>query len=107
MDSPCAELLYMPILLSKAILYGAAVTRFDSESKARRCHFISSRSKFRRMPGHCNVVLILADHHRWDYTGAHRPGVISTPNLDRLAASGAVLGGMYSTSPLCVPQRIA
>ena len=30
-----------------------------------------------------------------------------TPNLDRLAASGTRLSRMYSTTPVCVPQRIA
>ncbi len=31
---------------------------------------------------------------------------MNTPNLDRLAARGTRLSRMYSTSPVCVPQRI-
>jgi choline-sulfatase len=60
-----------------------------------------------QLPLRANVVLILADHHRWDYVGSLGNSAIRTPNLDALAARGTVVEGMYSTSPLCMPQRIS
>ena len=53
-----------------------------------------------------NVILIISDHHRWDYLGCAGANFIHTPNLDRLATKGTVLNQMYSTSPVCMPQRI-
>lgn len=53
-----------------------------------------------------NIVFIFSDHHRWDYLG-HRNAKVHTPNLDRMVARGTSLERMYSTTPLCVPQRIA
>ncbi len=53
-----------------------------------------------------NVILILADQHRWDFTG-HESAATVTPNLDSLAASGAVFRSAYCTSPLCSPSRAA
>lgn len=42
-----------------------------------------------------NIVLILADDLGWNDTGFHG-GTIRTPNLDRLAANGAVLNALYA-----------
>ena len=53
-----------------------------------------------------NVIFISSDHHRWDYLGCAGAGFMHTPNLDRLAAGGTRLSRMYSTTPVCVPQRI-
>lgn len=54
-----------------------------------------------------NVIFIISDHHRFDYLGCEGADFIHTPNLDQLAARGTRLSSMYSTTPLCVPQRIA
>ncbi|MGI8644276.1 MAG: sulfatase-like hydrolase/transferase, partial [Thermomicrobiales bacterium] len=35
-----------------------------------------------------NVVLIMADQHRWDFMGYEGNGVTHTPNLDQLAVDG-------------------
>jgi len=53
-----------------------------------------------------NVVFIIADQHRWDFVG-YEDGVTVTPNLDALAARGAVFRGAHCTSPLCCPSRAA
>ncbi|MCW4460019.1 sulfatase-like hydrolase/transferase [Microbacterium sp. MPKO10] len=51
-----------------------------------------------------NILLIMADQ-----LGAHAldrdSEFVQTPNLDRLAASGAVFERAYVTFPLCVPSR--
>jgi len=46
-------------------------------------------------PDQPNIVYILADDLGWRDVGFHK-GVLSTPNLDKLAASGAVLNAFYS-----------
>ncbi|MBM3189044.1 MAG: hypothetical protein FJZ90_10025 [Chloroflexi bacterium] len=56
-----------------------------------------------------NILLIMTDEHRWDYMGyMDHPLMASlTPNLDRLAAEGAVFTRCYSPNPLCMPARNA
>ncbi len=52
-----------------------------------------------------NVVLILADDLGWADVGWHG-GEVKTPNLDKLAASGARLEQFY-VQPVCSPTRAA
>ena len=54
-----------------------------------------------------NVVLILADQHRWDFIGQADNGVTHTPALDRLAERGTLFDSAYCTAPLCCPSRAA
>ena len=49
-----------------------------------------------------NIVYILADDLGWNDVGFHG-GAIRTPNLDRLAASGAVLNALYA-QPFSTPD---
>jgi len=55
--------------------------------------------------GHPNIVYILADDLGWKDVGFHG-GSIRTPNLDRLAASGAVLNALYA-QPFSTQTRAA
>ena len=54
-----------------------------------------------------NVVFIIADQHRWDFTGWESHGVTHTPNLDRLATMGTLFRSAYTPCPLCCPARQA
>ena len=54
---------------------------------------------------HPNIVYILADDLGWKDVGFHG-GSIRTPNLDRLAASGAVLNALYA-QPFSTQTRAA
>lgn len=57
---------------------------------------------------HKNVVLVIVDQHRWDFTGYETGnGVTHTPNLDALAFEGTRFNAAYCTSPLCCPSRAA
>jgi len=50
-----------------------------------------------------NIVFVIADQHRWDFVGYEDARTL-TPELDRLAAAGAVvLGGI--AYGLAAPQR--
>ncbi len=56
-----------------------------------------------------NILMIVADDHRHDAVGAMGDGVVQTPHLDQLIASGTAfsqahhMGGKFSA--VCVPTR--
>ena len=52
-----------------------------------------------------NILIIMSDQHRWDYSRYCGDPVVSTPNLDRLAQSGVNFTNAYCNSPLCSPSR--
>jgi choline-sulfatase len=54
-----------------------------------------------------NIVLIVSDQHRGDWLGASGNRLVTTPNLDRLAAEGVNFTQAYCASPLCVPSRMS
>ncbi len=54
-----------------------------------------------------NVVFIIADQHRGDFTSWGNNGRIFTPCLDELAKRGMIFENAYCTSPLCSPSRAA
>lgn len=53
-----------------------------------------------------NVLIILVDDVGWGDIGYNSPGKVYTPNLDQLAANGAIFTQHYSM-PQCTPTRIA
>jgi len=57
------------------------------------------------MPKQPNILLIITDQHRADHTGFGGNGVVRTPNLDALAARGAVFERAYVANPICMPNR--
>jgi N-acetylglucosamine-6-sulfatase len=52
-----------------------------------------------------NIVLIVVDDLRFDEFGAGGHPYLETPNIDRLAAEGAVFHSAYHATPLCSPNR--
>jgi arylsulfatase A-like enzyme len=54
-----------------------------------------------------NVVFILADDLGWADLGCYGSKYHKTPNLDRLAASGARFTSAYAAAPICSPTRAA
>ncbi len=52
-----------------------------------------------------NVLLIMADQHRWDCTGFNGNRQIQTPNLDALAADGVNYANTICPFPVCTPSR--
>ena len=52
-----------------------------------------------------NVVIIMDDQHRFDFTGYMGHPIIKTPNLDKLAQEGVAFENAYCVSPISVPSR--
>ncbi len=52
-----------------------------------------------------NVLLIMSDEHSREIAGCYGNPLVRTPNLDTLAARGAVFENAYCNSPICVPSR--
>lgn len=52
-----------------------------------------------------NILLIMSDQQRWDSLGCYGQTAIATPNLDGLAAAGALFEQCYTPSPICTPAR--
>ena len=54
-----------------------------------------------------NILFIMTDTLRADYLGCYGNGWIRTPNIDRLAAEGALFTGCYSEAQPTLPARRA
>ena len=53
-----------------------------------------------------NVVVVIADEVRWDAIGAYgRNPMDLTPNLNAMAAQGALYRHMFTNQPVCSPSR--
>ena len=52
-----------------------------------------------------NLLLVIADQHRFDFTGANPELPPLTPVLDRLAARGVSFTNAVTPAPLCAPAR--
>ncbi len=52
-----------------------------------------------------NIVMIVVDDLGWIDTGVYGSEFYETPNIDRLAASGARFTQFYTASPVCSPTR--
>ncbi len=52
-----------------------------------------------------NIVFVLVDDMRWDEFSAAGHAYIQTPNIDRIAAEGAIFTNAFTTMPLCSPSR--
>jgi choline-sulfatase len=52
-----------------------------------------------------NFLVIMSDEHNPKVLGCSGHPVISTPNIDALAARGTLFSSAYTTSPVCIPAR--
>jgi choline-sulfatase len=52
-----------------------------------------------------NFLVIMSDEHNPKVMGCNGHPVISTPNIDALAARGTLFSSAYTTSPVCIPAR--
>tara|TARA_R110000868_G_scaffold193350_1_gene438195 strand:+ start:30140 stop:31594 length:1455 start_codon:yes stop_codon:yes gene_type:complete len=54
---------------------------------------------------HPNIILLMADDQGWGDTGYNGHPHLKTPNLDAMAANGAVFERFYAASAVCSPTR--
>ena len=52
-----------------------------------------------------NVLFLMSDEHSREIAGGYGNRIVRTPNLDALAARGALFENAYCNSPICVPSR--
>ena len=52
-----------------------------------------------------NILWICTDQQRWDTLGCYGNSFVRTPNIDALAAGGALFERCFSQSPVCTPSR--
>ncbi|WP_438810745.1 sulfatase family protein [Sphingobium chlorophenolicum] len=52
-----------------------------------------------------NVIFVLVDDLRYDGMGFLQPGLLKTPNIDRMAKEGTYFPNAVVTSSLCSPSR--
>ena len=60
-----------------------------------------------QQPKQPNIVLVMADQLAPQFTGTYGHPLVSTPNLDALAARGTRFDAAYCNSPLCAPSRFS
>ena len=54
-----------------------------------------------------NILFITTDEHRFDALGCYGNSIVSTPNIDRIAAKGVLFERGYVQNPMCMPSRMA
>jgi choline-sulfatase len=54
-----------------------------------------------------NVLVLMADQHRWDTAGCCGHPIVQTPHIDSLAANGVRCANAFTVSPLCIPSRVS
>lgn len=52
-----------------------------------------------------NILLYLADQHRYDCVGCSHQRAVYTPNIDKIAQQGVVFENAYCPTPVCAPAR--
>lgn len=56
-------------------------------------------------PQQPNILFIMSDDHAFQAVGAYGTGLNKTPNIDRIAAEGALFTHGYVTNSICAPSR--
>ncbi len=57
--------------------------------------------------GRPNILVICSDQHHPRMLGCQGHPLVKTPNLDRLAARGAIFNNAFCSSPQCTPSRMS
>ncbi|MHC4337830.1 MAG: sulfatase-like hydrolase/transferase [Planctomycetota bacterium] len=87
----------------KAIGLGAAALTIPGCSDAStKSALVRNSQRHREQP---NTLILMTDQQRFDSLGCYGGRVVDTPNLDRLAAEGALFEKCYSPCPICTPSR--
>lgn len=52
-----------------------------------------------------NIIFIMSDDHAYQAISAYNPDLIDTPNIDKIAKEGVLLGQAYVTNSISGPSR--
>ena len=52
-----------------------------------------------------NFLVIITDQQRWDSLGCYGNKFVETPNIDKLAETGAKCANSFTPWPVCSPAR--
>ncbi len=86
----------LPALLSKTAIIGlTGISALPANP---------SRQEIKKDP-RPNIIFILTDDQRWDALGYAGNKIISTPEMDKLAAEGCYFKNAFVTTPICAASR--
>src|SRR5699024_6097592 len=77
----------------------------QDRSDRRPVHLLPVRGVRPGMTSRPNLVFVMADDHAAHAISAYGSRVNRTPNLDRIADEGVLLGSVYCTNSICTPSR--
>jgi arylsulfatase A-like enzyme len=66
---------------------------------------VTEVEKVSELPSRPNVIVVLADDMRANYTGFEGHPLVETPNIDKLARQGTFFSNAFATSAVCTPSR--
>jgi arylsulfatase A-like enzyme len=90
------------VLLGAACFASVAMPALPAAAKAPAASRAASPSKQQRPR---NIIFVLVDDLRYDGMGFLQPGLLKTPNIDRMAKEGTYFPNAVVTSSLCSPSR--
>ncbi len=101
--------LLVPLVAYVGFLYATLQQQEDDRAhlETKKQYLQQLASSTRLAPDAPNIIFFLYDDMGYGDIGAGvtNPGLIATPNLDRLAAQGVTLSDFHSPSPVCTPAR--
>jgi len=59
----------------------------------------------KKKTGKPNIIFIMSDDHAYQAISSYNPGLIETPNIDRLADEGIKFNNSFVTNSICAPSR--
>lgn len=87
LGAACFAAVTLPTLPSPALAKAAPANQVPADSRPR------------------NIIFVLVDDLRYDGMGFLQPGLLKTPNIDRMAKEGSYFPNAVVTSSLCSPSR--
>jgi arylsulfatase A-like enzyme len=77
----------------------------DNATFLSSCQANEHQKAERVMTNRPNILWICTDQQRTDTLGCYGNEFVTTPNIDRLAAEGALFENCFTQSPICSPSR--
>ena len=69
--------------------------------------FIGNHRSIQKDTDRPNIIIVFTDDQGYNDLGCFGSPDIHTPNIDRIAASGAILSNFYTAQPVCTASRVS